>query len=341
MPLERLILRNFQSHDKLVVDFDPKVTVVVGPSDVGKSAIIRALRWVATNKPGGDAFIKEGTKVTTVTLTVDGHRIDRRRAIGGDNVYRLDEDELRAFGADVPAPVSDLLRMSEVNFQNQHDTPFWFAESSGEVSRRLNAVVDLSTIDELQSSVTSKARQAKTVADLAEARLTELKQKKDTLKAIETTHEELKRVEALELNLSGIRHEYEMLSEFLHALDKCRAAMQESSERSALLTAAVQSGKSALAAQTQHEVVSLLLQKIRDNRALARRTAPDTSQLEAAKKAVDLAQSRCAALKEMLDEYGDAFSRCRQATAAASKAHTEFHQATKDERCPLCQHPLT
>ena len=65
------------------------MTSIVGASDVGKSAIIRALGWVLTNKPSGDAFIREGSKEVSAILDIDDKKILRAR--GKQNHYRMDK----------------------------------------------------------------------------------------------------------------------------------------------------------------------------------------------------------------------------------------------------------
>ena len=73
--LEKLRIINFQKHEDLTVSFDDRITTIVGPSDVGKSAVLRALRWVLTNQPDGSGFIREGEKNASVVLRVDGRTI--------------------------------------------------------------------------------------------------------------------------------------------------------------------------------------------------------------------------------------------------------------------------
>lgn len=58
--LKRVRLENFQSHRNSVIDFDRGLNVIVGPSDSGKSAIIRAIKWALYNEPSGNYFIREG-----------------------------------------------------------------------------------------------------------------------------------------------------------------------------------------------------------------------------------------------------------------------------------------
>jgi exonuclease SbcC len=83
--IERLQIKNFQCHESLKIKLDPKITAIVGPSDVGKSAILRAIRWVATNRPRGDSFIKEDADEAQVTVWTDNGKVCRRK--GSENTY--------------------------------------------------------------------------------------------------------------------------------------------------------------------------------------------------------------------------------------------------------------
>ena len=66
--IRRLVIDNFQSHEHTEVEFGSGLNVVVGPSDFGKSALVRALRWVLYNEPRGANFIRAGTKVCQVKV---------------------------------------------------------------------------------------------------------------------------------------------------------------------------------------------------------------------------------------------------------------------------------
>ena len=85
--IKSLELKNFQSHKNLKIDFSPNVTSIIGPSDVGKSAIIRALRWIVFNRPAGDAFIQHGTKQAEVIIQVEKDTIIRTK--GKENLYKI------------------------------------------------------------------------------------------------------------------------------------------------------------------------------------------------------------------------------------------------------------
>src|SRR5690606_5863029 len=193
--LEKIRLNNFQCHSKLEIQLD-QVTTIVGASDRGKSAIIRALRWLARNVPQGEEFIQEGKKGTTVQAVIDEQKITRRRG-SGTNTYSLGEDEYKAFGNSVPDGIQQVLNLHDINFQSQHDSPFWFSLSAGEVSRQINSIVDLGVIDEALSKITKKVRQCQQVLQITTDRLEKVKSRRDELDWVVDADNEYKRIENL------------------------------------------------------------------------------------------------------------------------------------------------
>jgi len=184
--LKTLKIFNFQAHQKLVLDLASDVTTIKGPSDVGKSAVIRALRWLCLNDISGDGFISRGAEEAVAILELrekDGRAFKIVRRKGKENLYKLDGEVFRAFGANnVPDSISRVLQLSEVNFQGQHDFPFWLGErNAGEVSRQLNAVIDLSIIDQSVSKIGSALRSAREKASVSGERLREKKAKLESL----------------------------------------------------------------------------------------------------------------------------------------------------------------
>lgn len=163
MKFKSIVLESFQRHGLLGFEFSPGITTIRGETDRGKSSVLRALRWACLNDLGGDEFIREGARRTKVELVVESPPLRAKIVRGkGDkgNLYSLGKQEFKAFGSGVPEAISSLLNVSEINFQGQHDAPFWFSESAGEVSRQLNAIVDLSVIDTSLAFVVAEVRRA-------------------------------------------------------------------------------------------------------------------------------------------------------------------------------------
>ena len=68
MWIHQLILKNFQKHSNLTLDFFSEVNVLYGATDAGKSCVRRAISWVFFGIPQGDVIRKEGTKKTSVKV---------------------------------------------------------------------------------------------------------------------------------------------------------------------------------------------------------------------------------------------------------------------------------
>lgn len=167
---DQLTIRNFQKHRHLVVPL-AGVTTITGESDRGKSAIIRALLWVLTNAPTGDDFITHGAPGCAVTLELGGHVLKRSRARKGPNYYRLDGQTYTSFATQVPEQIARWLRLRAINFQPQHEPSFWFHLSPAEAARRLNAIIDLSLIDDAQQHTSATLKRATAAMEFTRERL--------------------------------------------------------------------------------------------------------------------------------------------------------------------------
>jgi len=158
MTIDKLILRNFQSHKHTEIEFSPNVSAIVGESDEGKTSIIRALYWAAQNKPSGGDFISDFSKKgeCSSTIVIDGNEVTRFKN-KTKNEYIVNGQAFKALGkSGIPDEVKNILQLDELNFQNQMDSPFLLSSSSGEVARYLNDIVNLNVIDESLKKVNAK-----------------------------------------------------------------------------------------------------------------------------------------------------------------------------------------
>jgi len=148
-------VRNFQSLAHVAVELAP-FTVIVGPSDSGKSAFTRAVRTLTSNQRG-NAFISHGEKVTTIKATTDhGTVMLKRGKAQSDNEYVIipegKPEEQRTFtklGGDTPPEVSAFIGIpakDPINYAGQFDKPYLLDDSGGEVARVLGALTNVSVI---------------------------------------------------------------------------------------------------------------------------------------------------------------------------------------------------
>ncbi|MCL6636233.1 MAG: ATP-binding protein, partial [Peptococcaceae bacterium] len=64
-------MENFQSHRYTELVLAPTMTVLIGESDQGKSAVVRALRWLLYNRPQGADFMRVGADYCRVAAEFD------------------------------------------------------------------------------------------------------------------------------------------------------------------------------------------------------------------------------------------------------------------------------
>jgi len=143
--IKKLEIQNFQSHKNTELTLAPGVNVIVGATDSGKTAIIRALRWLIWNRPSGEAFRSNWGGDTVVDIEADNHHWSRLK--GKQNHYHYNGGTFAAFGAGVPEEVSKSLNIDDINLQMQLDSPFLISASAGETASYFNRIAHLDQID--------------------------------------------------------------------------------------------------------------------------------------------------------------------------------------------------
>lgn len=161
--IKKISIYNFQSHEESHLELHNGVNVIVGTSDSGKSAIIRALRWLVYGKPRGDGFCSWWGGETRVEVVTDSHTIIRTKE-KEKNEYQLianngEKLKFNAFGNDVPEEVLKALNMDDINLQRQGDSPFLISNTPGEVAQHFNRMAQLEKIDIGLKNINSTIRE--------------------------------------------------------------------------------------------------------------------------------------------------------------------------------------
>lgn len=140
-PIKSIELQNFQSHAKTIIEpAGPGfLTVITGPSDSGKTAIIRALKWLLYNQPQGAEFTRTGTKLVRVAVAYAGGVTVVRERTASTNRYKILQpgaekpEVFEGFGATVPLEIQEITGVRTVkiadldlmlNLSEQLDGPF-------------------------------------------------------------------------------------------------------------------------------------------------------------------------------------------------------------------------
>lgn len=119
--IRRVTLENFMSHKRTVIDLAPGITVLLGPNNCGKSALVAGLMTVCRNDAGSYA-VRHGQKVSRVTVETDeGNSVTWERKVtsgGGTVSYEVDGKRIDRVRGDVPAEAAAVLRMPEARDDN-------------------------------------------------------------------------------------------------------------------------------------------------------------------------------------------------------------------------------
>ena len=99
--------KNFQSWAEFDIDIDG-LTVVTGPSDVGKSALFRALRGILRNELAAE-YVRNGQdSPMELSLSFGGHLINAKRKKKGSTTYVIDGQDFAKLAGGVPDQLKDL-----------------------------------------------------------------------------------------------------------------------------------------------------------------------------------------------------------------------------------------
>ncbi len=208
-------IHNFQSHHESKLEFDPGVNVILGPSDAGKSAIVRALSWVLYNRPLGDGYRTVGSDLTKVEVEFDDVAIHRVRG-KTQNEYWLNDLKLTAFGQDPPEEILRAHNLDpSLNVQNQVDPFFLLQFTPGEVARYLNQIASLDEIDKLMKALDAHCRSIARSIDGIKVHQESLKKDLQSFEGLDAIGEAIEEAEAVECQLSLARKKRQDISALL------------------------------------------------------------------------------------------------------------------------------
>jgi energy-coupling factor transporter ATP-binding protein EcfA2 len=150
--IERIDIKNYQSLHNISLEMG-KFTVIFGDSDVGKSAVYRAIRGLVTAEDG-DSFITEGKPKTGVSLLTPTSEVVWIKSRGKSSTYHLYLDGVKTRewnrARSLPLELAKGLMFGQMvvdgdkfypNFRGQFDPLFMLFESSGKRARLLGSLV--------------------------------------------------------------------------------------------------------------------------------------------------------------------------------------------------------
>lgn len=207
--LIRLIeIKNFQSHKHTKIDLSNNINLIIGSSNSGKTAILRAIKWVVFNRPLGDSVVSAfaDDEPTYVKIeTTDNHIVEKVKS-KKETYYTVDGEKLTAVKSSVPEKVKQVLNLDSLNFQFQHDNYFLLTESPANRTKQLNDLIGLSVADEL----------IKTSKDMANSRKREIRQLQSNITGLTT---DIASLDTIIQQVEPLITDYETMEKEVTAID--------------------------------------------------------------------------------------------------------------------------
>lgn len=216
-------LKNFQDHADTTIDFTNGINLIVGSSDAGKSAILRAINLVFHNNYKRDSYIRHGEKECSVSVKFsDGVEVTR---IKGEDVnsYLLTDAEgnIHSFpkvGTGIPDEIKKNLgnpplddKKRPISYADQMSSLFLVDLSSSDLPRTLS---ELTGIQHLQTS-------AELLSKTARSYDRSIKDKKEKIEKLET---ELDNYSYVDKDLERIEDIVEKLKDVNSQIEKSNRA---------------------------------------------------------------------------------------------------------------------
>ncbi|AGW13641.1 AAA family ATPase [Megalodesulfovibrio gigas] len=242
--IKKIILHNFMAHGHSEIALAEGVTVLTGPNNTGKSAVVEALRCLSENPALGRAFIRHGKKQATVAVELEDGTLLRWHRKKTTSWYEIErpgqepESFYKMGQGKAPPQVLELLRIQpvdiddknrvDVHLSDQRTPIFLIDRPPAQVAHFFAASSEGAHLLAMQDLLKSKIRDAK--KDRQTLQLAQQAQRGmlDRLAALPDIALALEAAEAEE-------HELTALAAALPRLAQCVTQMRQLRERRALL----------------------------------------------------------------------------------------------------------
>lgn len=241
--IKKVELHNFQSHQHTEMEFDRGLNVILGNSDVGKTAILRAIKWCLYNEPKGDYFIRQGEREVSVKVTFSNDVIVQRAKTPSKNSYFLvdsagNEMRFEGFGIDVPKEITDVTNMYKVSLDNsnnktilniaeQLDGPFLLNEQASLRASAIGRLIGVNYVDDaLRTVVRDNKRTNQEIAELIKNK-EELKEQLDKFSYVKDYKEKFDKISKIRSEIGKLQDKLELCSSLKENFDKNRIELEE------------------------------------------------------------------------------------------------------------------
>ena len=233
------------SHEHTVIDLADGLTVLIGPNNCGKSAVINALQVLCHNDKSTYVRRHGSSECRIVVTTDDDHQVEWSRKRSGSPQYRIDGEKFDRLKGHLPAELHQVLRLPkvisdkdefDVHFGEQKSPTFLLNDSSRAAAQFFASSSDARHLIEMQTLHKSKVRDARKT----QARLTqEIARINQSLQAMEPLDDALAQLQQVESRYEQLRSKAQRIDQcvrLIHSMESTRNSMAHWQQRTSALS---------------------------------------------------------------------------------------------------------
>jgi DNA repair ATPase RecN len=187
--INHIAVTNFQSIADQKISLGEResgggLTLIVGPSSTGKSALLRAVKLLAHNSTS--VPVRAGEKKTNILVTYSSGKtvgIERGKSL---STYTIDSEKYQKAGTSVPKDVENTLKFyRDTHFAFQFDSPFLLAEPGSAITRIFGEITNAHVLTEAVREGARRKQEASALAKTRRGDATDALQRLETFSGLE------------------------------------------------------------------------------------------------------------------------------------------------------------
>jgi len=256
--IKKIAIDNFMAHASTELELGPGVTILTGPNNTGKSAIVEALRCVATN-PVPKHYIRHGAKEARVTVELeDGTKVVwiRKKRSSGYELWHPgaeEPEEYWKFGRRPPADVLKVLKLDlvelesgdpiDVHVGNQREPIFLLNQPASNAAAFFAASTESAHLLAMQNLLKRQTQDAKRQEREHEERISRIESEMDTLTSLPDIGLQVESARELEGTAKNLQAEIPVLKSLLSGQLELSKSLEVKTSSTAILNATIEPPK--------------------------------------------------------------------------------------------------
>lgn len=249
--ITKIVLKDFMAHSHTELELGPGVNALTGPNNTGKSAIVEALRCVATN-PVPRHYIRHGAKEARVSIELeDGSRVVwiRKKRSSGYELWHPgteEPEEYWKFGRRPPEDILKVLRLDlveletggeiDVHVGNQREPVFLLNQPGSNAAAFFAASTESAHLLAMQNHLKRRTQDSKRTERELETRISEVEAEMDEFAPLPDIELRMENASELKAASDKLTAAIPALEQAIESQTNLQAGLEGLQQRSGVLT---------------------------------------------------------------------------------------------------------